>query len=477
MTRSMFPSSVASHVAGAWLMGGGATTNLQDKFSREPIGCVNHVSDDEVVAAAQASSRAVVEWKATPYERGLVLRSASDIVLSQREQLQDVMAAEAGFTAADANGEIERCVQTLRLCAEEATRLGGEVVPMEGAPGQAGRVGFTMRAPVGVVCAITPFNSPLNTVAHKVAPALAAGNAVILKPSQYTPVTANILTQALLDAGLPPAQLSVLHGDAHVAQRILARPEVAFVAFTGSKSAGRAIQGQIGLRRSQMELGSIAYTIVDESADIERAVPRIVAAAYRKAGQVCTSIQTLLVHRRRLDEVTQRLQVQVAALKYGDPRQRDCQVGPLISEESARRVAEWVESAIGSGAMKLVGAPRQGSVVPPTLLCGTNSDMQVRCQEVFGPVMSIVGFDGFDEALDVVNSTPYGLATGVFTDTLAHAWQAAKVLAVGAVHVNEASSSRADLMPFGGMKESGFGREGPRYAIREMTVERLITFA
>jgi len=386
------------------------------------------------------------------------------------------MQMEAGFTAADASGEVRRCLQTLKLSAEEARRLAGEVIPLAGAPQQAGRLGFTLRVPLGVVLAITPFNSPLNTVAHKIAPAFAAGNAVILKPASATPLTAFKLAEVLLEAGVPAGFLSVIPGGAQMADWLISDERVRFFAFTGSTEVGRSIQSRAGLRRTQMELGSIAFTILCDDAKLDAALAKVVNAGYRKAGQVCTSVQLLLAHRTIAGEVERQLAQKVRALKHGDPRDPDTFVGPLISEKEAVRVEAWIEEAVAKGAQRLAGGARKGASIPPTLLSGIDDSMKVGCQEVFGPVVCVVPFDTLDEAIARVNATPYGLATGIFTNRLEDAFRAARQLEVGGVHVNETSSSRVDLMPYGGSKDSGFGREGPRYAVHEMTEERIVTF-
>jgi acyl-CoA reductase-like NAD-dependent aldehyde dehydrogenase len=337
-------------------------------------------------------------------------------------------------------------------------------------------MGFTLRVPLGVVLAITPFNSPLNTVAHKIAPAFAAGNAVILKPASATPLTACKLAEVLIEAGLPRGFLSVIPGGAQVAEWLIADQRVRFFAFTGSTDVGRSIQSRAGLRRTQMELGSIACTVLCDDAKLDAALPKVISAGYRKAGQVCTSIQLLLVHRSIAGEVERRLATLVQALPFGDPRDPNTVVGPLISEQEAMRVESWVEDAVAKGARRLAGGARKGAVVPPTLLASIDDSMKVGCSEVFGPVVCLVPFDTLDEAIARVNATPYGLATGLFTNRLDDAFAAARRLEVGGVHVNETSSSRVDLMPYGGSKDSGFGREGPRYAVHEMTEERIVTF-
>jgi acyl-CoA reductase-like NAD-dependent aldehyde dehydrogenase len=462
-------------MAGEWVPGEGARVAVVDKFTGDAFGTVTCASREQVRQVVERARDAAKAGPPVAFERGAILDRAAALVEGRRVAFVDAMRHEAGFTTADGENEATRCVQTLRLCAEEARRLAGEMVPMEGAPGQGGRIGFTLRVPLGVVCAITPYNAPLNGIAHKVAPAFAAGNAVVAKPSPFTPGTANLLAGALLEAGLPGAFLSVVHGGVDVGRWLVEEPAIAFYAFTGSTAAGREIQKGVGLRRSQMELGSIAHTLLDAGCNLERALPRVVSAAYRKAGQVCTSVQILLVHRSLHEEVRSRLAALVGALPYGDPARPDCVVGPLIGEDAAKRVAEWVEEALSQGAERLAGGPRQGRVLPPTLLDRTSPAMKVRSREVFGPVLSLVPFDTFDEAIAMANGTPFGLSIGVFTDSLAHAMQAARMLRSGAVHINESSSSRADLMPFGGSKDSGFGREGPRWAVREMSEERLVT--
>jgi len=472
-----FPSRIDCLIDGKWQTGDGADSPLLDKFTRQPVARVVAASREQIRQATARAAAANRGKLLSPYERGEILTNAAVGIEAKRSELTAVMQVEAGFTEADAANEVTRCVQTLRLCAEETRRLCGDMVPIEGAPNQAGRLGFTLRVPLGTVCCITPFNSPLNTVAHKVGPAFAAGNSVIVKPSRLTPCSANILAQVLLDAGVPPAMLAVLQGGADVVNWLLDEPDTHFVAFTGSTEVGRSIQSRLGLRRSQMELGSIAHVVVDESADVARAVPRIVQAGYRKAGQVCTSTQVLLVHRHCFDDTISLLREQVATLKFGKPDQPGCIVGPLIAEKEAIRVHSWIDEACALGAQSLVRGNRQGSVVSPALLLDTTRDMKVRQAEVFGPVLSVVPFDDFADALTQVNTTPYGLAAGVFTNSMQNAVLAARNLHVGSVHINEASSSRADLMPFGGCKESGFGREGPSHAVREMSEERLVTIA
>lgn len=464
-------------LGGAWVDGEGPNVVLKDKFSGEAIADVARASPAQIEAMLAGAEAAYRHGAPSGYERGEVLDRAAALVEQSRKTFIGLMQAEAGFTRFDAGGEVSRCVQTLRLSAEEARRLAGEVIPFDGAPGQAGRLAFTLRVPLGVVLAVTPFNSPLNTVAHKVGPALAAGNAVVLKPASATPLTACLLAEILIEAGLPAGWLSVLHCSGGEVQQAIADPRVRFIAFTGSTEVGRSIQAAAGLRKTQMELGSIAFTLLFEDADLDKALPKIVGAGYRKAGQVCTSVQIALVHEGIARTVRERLQELVSQIRYGDPRGEGITTGPMISEREAVRVEGWIEEAIASGASRLAGGARQGPVVPPTLLADVGPAMKVGCREIFGPVMCLETFATLDQAVERVNSTPYGLATGAFTYRLDRAMALARRLEVGSVHINETSSSRVDMMPYGGSKDSGFGREGPRYAVHEMTEERVVTLA
>lgn len=464
-------------IAGTWVDGASVDT-LRDKYSGRVFGTMAVASSAQIDEAVTAAVAAVAESSLTPYDRYDILMAASRLVAERRDLFCELMRDEAGFTRADGENEVQRCVQTLQLSAEEAKRLNGDLVPMQAGKGVKDRIGFTIHAPRGVICAITPFNSPLNTVAHKVGPALAGGNSVVLKPSNHTPLSAVELCRALLDAGLPPRLLSLVHGrGSQVGRQLLDDQRIAYYAFTGSTEVGREIQQAAGLRGTQLELGSIASTIVCEDADTDMAIPKILNAGFRKAGQVCTSVQRLLVDRRIYDGFVAKLVTAVAGVKCGDPGDPQTLVGPMISQAHAERAEQWVCEAVEGGAKVLTGGTRDGSVLAPTVLADVSETMLVYCREIFAPVISVIPFDGVDDAVVRANDSPYGLAAGLFTSNLHTALRLAPRLRFGGVHVNEASSARADVMPFGGVKDSGFGREGPAYAIREMTEERLITIA
>ncbi len=464
-------------IGGQWVAGVSSQA-LRDKYDGQVYGEMAVASPEQVTAAVASAVVGQQQSTLTPYQRYKILLAAARIVESRMEPLIELMRHEAGFTRADGDNEVRRCVQTFELCAEEAKRLNGEMVPMQAADGVKNRVGFTMRSPRGVVCVITPFNSPLNVLVHKVGPALAGGNAVVIKPSEFTPLTAVELCKILIEAGLPADLLALVHGDgAVVGPQLCADQRIAFYAFTGSTRVGREIQRAAGLRRTQMELGSIASTIVCHDADQALAIPKILNAGFRKAGQVCTSVQRLYVDRRIADEFVPKLVAAAQKMKAGDPADPSTIIGPMISEHHAKRAQSWVDEAVAAGARLLTGGQRVGNVIQPTILTGVKPEMKVVCEEIFAPVMSVIEFDGIDDAVAQANAQPFGLSVGLFTADLHTAFTAAKALRFGGVHVNEASSARIDAMPFGGVKDSGFGWEGPAYAIREMTEERLMTIS
>ncbi|MEM5500428.1 aldehyde dehydrogenase family protein [Ahrensia kielensis] len=460
-----------------WQIGALEGQDVLDKYSLKPFANLPSSSPAQITKMIGLANSTFEADILTPFERGEILDRVADKIECEVDAFLDVMQRETGYTTDDCRGEIARTVQTYRLSAEEARRLSGDMIPIAGAAGQGTRTAFTVRVPLGVVLAVTPFNAPMNTVAHKLGPALAAGNTVVLKPASQTPRSACMVAQAFLDAGLPAGYLQVFHGGAAAVTHALNDARIRYIAFTGSTGVGAKIQAQAGLRRTQMELGSIAFTILNNDADLDRALPKLIGASFRKAGQVCTSVQILLVHDSLAAEVSHRLSTLVAALPFGDPRAKGCVTGPLISEGDALRIEAWIQDAVKKGATVLAGGTRQDAVIAPTLLSGVMPSMEVGCKEIFGPVLCIEAFTDLDEAITRVNSTPYGLATGMYTNRIDHAFAAAKKLRVGGVHINETSSSRVDMMPYGGSKDSGFGREGPAYAIHEMTEERVISFS
>ena len=462
-------------INGAWCEGHG-TFGVFDKFTGEKMGEADSASREQVDAAVASAQRSFETAKLEAWERYRILAKVAELLEKRRHEIEQAVISETGFPISDASNEVTRAAQVFLLSAEEGKRLTGEGVPIESAPGNAHRMAFTIRVPRGVVCGITAFNSPLNMVAHKVAPALASGNTVIVKPPQQTPFSPAILFEILLEAGLPPAHAQLVQGPgAEVGGYLIQNQQIAFYSFTGSTAVGKLVRAGVGLRPSAMELGSIAASIVCEDADLDRAAPRIASAGFRRAGQACTSTQRLFVHEDVLERFTKLLIAATEKLPVGDPHDPRTIVGPMIHENEAKRAEAWVQQAIAAGAKLLHGGKRVGALMYPTILTGVNTGMRLMCEEIFAPVLSIVPFSHFEDVIRQVNSTPFGLATGLFTRDVMRAMSAARRLHVGVVHINEPSASRVDLIPFAGVKESGLGREGPRYAMQEMTEERLIT--
>jgi acyl-CoA reductase-like NAD-dependent aldehyde dehydrogenase len=453
-----------------------ATLPVIDKFTGEQIGAVPISSTEDVDRAVRDAERAFAGWSETPaHERSRVLRRAAELIESRREALTTTIAREAGKAWKHASGEITRSVETFVFAAEEAKRIHGETVPMDASPSGEGRIGFYLRMPMGVIAAITPFNFPLNLVSHKVAPALAAGNTVVLKPAEETPLTAVALAGILAEAGLPDGALRVVHGDGPTTGEDLVRhPVPAKISFTGSPPVGRRITGLAGLKRVTLELGNNSGTIVEPDADLARAVPRCVMSSFANAGQVCISLQRLYVHEEIAAPFLREFVRQTTALRVGNPLDRDCDVGPLISDDAADRAERWIREAVAEGARLETGGRREGRVIWPTVLTSTRPEMKVMCQEAFAPLVSIVMYRDFDEALRLVGDSPYGLQAGVYTRDLQKAFAAVRRLDVGGVMVNDTSIFRVDHMPYGGNRMSGIGREGVRFAIEEMTNMRMV---
>ena len=462
-------------VEGRWTDGDG-TAPVVDKFSGALIGRTETASRGQVQSAVDGLVRAFESVSLEPYERYRILTRTAELLDIHRDTLARTIVAEAGFPLADALNEVVRAAETARLSAEEAKRLVGEMVPIHGAPGQAHRMAFTLRVPRGVVCAITSFNSPLNMVVHKVAPAIASGNTVVIKAPLTTPLSAARFVELLIEAGLPPTHVALVQGPgAEIGTWLVEHAGIRFFTFTGSTAVGRWLQARVGLRPLVLELGSIAGTIVCADADLDRAAIRSAQSSVKRAGQVCTSTQRLFVHEDVFDAFATRLVQHLEAMPVGDPTDPNTVIGPMISEAEAVRADAWVREAVAAGARCLLGGTRAGSLFHPTVLADVPADARVVCEEIFAPVLTLIRFRSLDRAIDAFNDTPFGLGAGIFTRDIDAAFRAAQRLRVGVVHINDASSSRVDLMPFGGTKDSGIGREGPRYAMQEMTEERLVT--
>jgi acyl-CoA reductase-like NAD-dependent aldehyde dehydrogenase len=448
-----------------------------DKATGETVAKYSLAGEQEVAAAVTAAAAAFRAVKLEPYQRYEILRKASQLLIEQQEDLALLLSREVGKPVKEARGEVIRSAQTLLLSGEEAKTLAGEVVPVQGAPGNANRWALTLRVPVGVVCAITPFNFPLNLACHKIGPALAGGNTVVFKPASVTAGIGAALCRIFAEAGLPAGCLNMVLGSGSLVGEALARDErIAFYSFTGSVPVGKRLKNSVGFRRVSLELGANSANIVHDDADIKVAAETCARFAYANAGQVCISCQRVYVQRRVYEDFCRQAVAFTQTLKVGNPLDPATDIGPMISEEEARRTEEWVNEAVAAGARVLVGGKRSGAWFEPTILTDVRADMKVVCQEIFAPVFIVVPYDDIEEAIAQVNDSMYGLQAGVFTNSLALAKRCAEELEVGGVIINDGATFRTDLMPYGGVKFSGIGKEGPRYAVREMTEEKLVVF-
>jgi len=462
-------------VGGEWIDDGERLPVL-DKFSGDLIGTVPVVSREVVEKALAAGRDAFQTYSRMPaHRRSRILAEAVRILDRRREELAELICREAGKAWKYSVGEVSRAMETFQFSAEEAKRIHGETVPMDASPAGEGRQGFYLRTPVGVVAAITPFNFPLNLVAHKVGPALAAGNCVVLKPASTTPLTAVCLAEVLEEAGLPPGVFSIVTGPGDtVGDWLVAHPGVAKVTFTGSPPVGEAVIRKAGLKKVTLELGNNSGTIVEPDADLEEAVPRCVMSAFANSGQVCISLQRLYVHRAVAAEFTKRFVETTAGLVVGNPLDKNCDVGPMISESEARRAESWVREAVAEGARVLIGGRREGTLFYPTVLADVRPEMKVMCIEAFAPLVSIYEYERFEDAVRMVEDSPYGLQAGIYTRDLKKAFFAVDQINAGGIMINDTSIFRVDHMPYGGNKMSGLGREGVRYAVEEMTNLKMV---
>lgn len=447
--------------------GGGGVLDVTDKY-RGSIAYRIAAASGEDLAAAVDLAREAVRAPLPAHRRYDILSASADLMKERTDEFVAALVAEAGKPHKASVTEVARSIETLRWSAEEAKRITGETIPLDAAAAGVGRLALTLREPVGVVAAITPTNSPLNLVAHKVGPALAGGNAVVLKPPQATPVCSLLLRQVLLDAGLPAEFFSVVAGPG-LGDPLLTNPGVDFYNFTGSIPVGEHLRRTVGLRDTLLELGGNSPVIVHHDARVGRAAAACATKGFLAAGQACTSVQRVYVHGDVIDDFTQRLVAATENLNVGDPADPSTDVGPMISEGEAQRVEAWIAAAVEAGARQLTGGKREGSVLWPTVLVDVPHDARAYCEEVFGPVVVVEQYDDLHEVIDTANDTPYGLHAAVFTSSLGVAFTAINGLEAGAVLVNEATQWRTEFMPFGGIKKSGSGREGPRYAVEHMT--------
>ena len=456
-------------IGGEWLATG-RKMNIINKYSGEVFATVAEANTELTAMAIECAAKAFAAFRRTPaHQRARILEKASDMLLFRSEEIADTISREAGKAWKFAMNEVQRSSETFKF-AEEAKRGHGEVLPMDASRFGENRLGYFIREPVGVIGAITPFNFPLNLVAHKVAPAIATGNTVVLKPASSTPVSAILLAEILTEAGLPPGVLNVTVGPGTVVgDTIVMHPDCRKITFTGSAAVGGEIIRKAGIKKVTLELGNNSAAIIEADADLTKAAARCVVSAFANSGQVCISLQRIYVNRLVAEKFTEVFLEKVRALKVGDPLDRDCDVGPMIDAKELERVDAWVKEAEAQGATVTAGGRAEGRIYLPTVLTGVTEDMKIMCMEVFGPVVSIVPYDDLAEAIACVNDSEYGLQAGIYTSDLYTALAAVDALEVGGVMINDTPTFRVDQMPYGGNRLSGLGREGVRFAMEEMT--------
>ena len=465
------------YVAGQWI-DKPQTINVVNPYDNSVIDTVPRADRSDVERALGSAVRgAQVMAKLPGYERWKILKKAAELIQAKNEELGRLISSEEGKVIAEGRLEASRAFETIMGSAEEAKRLHGEGVPLDGAPGGTGKVGLTIRVPCGVVTAISPFNFPLNLVCHKVGPALAAGNAVVLRPATDTPLSALKLTEILLQAGLPPEGIQCLTGSGgEIGDLICADRRVRKITFTGSREVGEHICRTAGIKKITMELGSNSPVIVMPDADLDKVAAAVASTGYANAGQVCISTQRVLAAGKVYGDFLDALKPKVAALTLGDQLDEKTKVGPMVREKEAVRVAEWVKEAVAQGARVVIGGERRGALYAPTIVADVKPEMRISSDELFGPAVAVAPFDDIDQAIALANDSQYGLAAGIFTQNLEWAWKFAREVQSGNLHINWGPQWRADLMPYGGLKDSGFGKEGPSYAVLEMTELKMVVF-
>ena len=444
-------------------------------YDNSLVGEVYLATEQDLDDAIAAAGRGYEAMRRLPsHKRSEILMNFRQQMANRFAEIVEAMILEGGKNYKTAVGETNRAMQTILVAAEEARRIEGDVFSIDWTPAGENRQGFIKRVPIGVVLGITPFNYPVNLACHKIGPAIAAGNSIIIKPAEETPLSSLILGEMLLEAGMPPEAISIVNCYGQRAERMVLDPRVAMISFTGSAAVGWMLKGKSGHKKVALELGGNAGVIVHNDADLDHAVERIKIGGFANAGQNCISVQRVLVQRSIYDEFCQKLAPAVQSLHAGDPRNQDTDIGPLIRANDVTRASSWVEEALSQGAEMLVGGEIDGAVFPATILTNVTPEMKVSCMEIFAPVLSIVAYDTWDEAIDLVNDSEYGLQAGIFTNDMKRIMDAWDRIEVGGLHVNEVSTFRVDHMPYGGVKASGFGREGIKYTVEEMTEPRLM---
>jgi acyl-CoA reductase-like NAD-dependent aldehyde dehydrogenase len=453
----------------------GKSVDIHSPYDQSVVGSVTLAGRRELEHAIEAAVTTFETTRKMPsYQRQAILHKISTAILNRKEEFARMMALEAGKPLRTARAEADRAIFTFQIAAEEATRIGGEYLPMDLQDFTAGRWGMVRRFPLGPIAAITPFNFPLNLVAHKVAPMIAAGCTMVLKPAPQTPITALMLAEVVHEAGWPAGALNVLPLSNEDAELMVTDDRLKMLTFTGSGKVGWQLKAKSGKKKVVLELGGNAGVIIHSDSDIEYAAERCAVAGYSYAGQSCISVQRILVHRPAFEKFMEAFLSRVDKLKTGDPLQESTDIGPMIRQSDVTRAIQWVEEAQKNGAKIVRGGKAHGSVMEPTVLTNTKPNMRVNCEEVFAPVKTVEAYDDFDAALREINNSPYGLQAGVFTRDTKLLFRAYEQLEVGGVIAGDVPTFRIDHMPYGGVKDSGLGREGLRYAIEEMTEPKLL---
>lgn len=442
-----------------------------EAFDTVPAGTVEDVN----TAMASAERGAKAMRKLSAFDRYEILTRVVALLNERQQDLGETITREEGKVLSEGLLEVDRCIQTMTWSAEEAKRLFGETIPLDAAPDNQMKFGFSVRVPVGVVAAVTPFNFPLNLVAHKVGPAIAGGNSVVIKPASDTPLSALKLTEILLHAGMPAEAIQCVTGSGSViGDAVVSHSAVRKVTFTGSQEVGEQIMRTAGLKKVTMELGSNSPLIVLPDADIEKVALATVQNGYANAGQACISTQRVYADKKIYADYLEALKPMVAALPSGDPMGDAIKVGPMVRESDAQRVESWINEAVGAGARLIEGGGRNGAVLAPSILADVHPDMKVSREELFGPAVGVTPIEGIDEAIKYANDTRYGLSAAIFTENIDNALKFALEVESGNININGGTQFRADMMPYGGLKDSGMGKEGPRYAVEEMTELKMV---
>ncbi len=461
-------------IAGVW-RNGAENILVKSPYSGEEIAVVASADEGEVltsIGAADEAARAMRKLARVEIAQGL--RRIAEWIERRKDEFAQTIALESAKPLIYARGEVDRAIATFTFAAGEAERFVGEIIPIDAQSNGRGKIGYTLRNPLGVIYGITPFNFPLNLVAHKVAPALAAGNSIIIKPSPRTPLTALLLGEAFLESGLPKTALQIVPSDVKYVDAVLKDDRVRMISFTGSAAVGWDLKARAAKKHIALELGGNAPVIVDEHADDEKALAQTVTGAFAYSGQVCISVQRIYVHESKFDTWSKAFVDRAASLRPGDPLDNETQLSVMIDEAAAERAENWIGEAIDGGAKLLTGSDRDGAFLDAHILTNTDPEMKVVSEEVFAPIAVIEPYARFEEAVEMANFGKYGLQAGVFTRDLANANYAAENLDFGGVLINDAPTFRTDNMPYGGAKESGFGREGVRFAMEEMSERRVI---